>query len=254
MGLFGVCLLRETTVSEEYRLARRKTVLLTIAIITVITVFSYVAVVGLQLGIDEPVLGMPIVETDRIERLSPYHAPDWGEPGVFHNGIDLIISDDVTIVSPVKGVISSITERVNPYAGNVLFAITIAVNLAWEVKLVLEPGFLDSTNNSLQSEAIGAEEGQNVNTGEVLATLLHSERYPHLHYMLLNFGSDVCAYNYSSSAAKSTFENIADISNSTILLPHEQSNPMSGSAIAVPITIVGAEVLIGALVVRRMKE
>ena len=76
-----------------------------------------------------------------MERLSAYHTPDWGEPGVFHNGIDLVISDNVTIISQISGVISRVSEHVNPYAGNVLFEIGIAANWGWEVKLVLEPGF-----------------------------------------------------------------------------------------------------------------
>ena len=52
-----------------------------------------------------------------------------------------------------------VSEHVNPYAGNVLFEIGIAVNWGWEVRLVLEPGFLDATNNTAQSDLIDAEFG-----------------------------------------------------------------------------------------------
>ncbi|NHJ12740.1 MAG: hypothetical protein EAX95_03650 [Candidatus Thorarchaeota archaeon] len=182
---------------EELRMNRKKKILLTLPILVVLSVGAYTIIMGIAPGFDTPSLEFPILESDNIDRLSAYHMPDWGEPGVFHNGIDLVISDDATIVSPVKGMIVGLSENVNPYAGNVLFDISIAVNWGWSVKLVLEPGFQDDTNNSLQSSLIGATIGQRVEPGDELATLLHSTQYPHLHYMLLKFGLDVCAYNYS---------------------------------------------------------
>lgn len=168
---------------------------------------------------DDPELDFPILESENVERISAYRTPDWGEPGVFHNGIDLVIFDDVTIVSPANGTVVRITENVNPYAGNVLFDVTVRINPAWEIHLVLEPGFLDETNNSLQSDNILVSVNDNLESGDVLATLLHSENYPHLHYMLMHQGSDVCAYNYSSDAARTIFDDIADRSSSVICYP-----------------------------------
>lgn len=181
---------------------------------------------GIQINFSNPSLEFPVLEEDKIVRLSAYHTPDWGETGVFHNGIDLVISDNVTIISPVSGIIVAYSENINPYAGNVLFKIAIAINLAWEVQLVLEPGFLDETNNSFQSDLIVTSIGNRVSPGDELATLLASENYPHLHYMLLYLGTDVCAYNYSAPTARTTFENIAMNSNSTILYPYPQLNPL----------------------------
>ena len=145
-----------------------------------------------------------------------------------------MIASNVTIIAPVDGVVTGVGEHVNPYAGNVLFEIGIAVNWAWTVKLVLEPGFLDSVNNSLQSDLIDVSYGQQVHAGDELATLLHSENYPHLHYMLLSYGQDVCAYNYSSSSAQTIFEEIATDSNSTILYPYPESNPVLSPMILIP--------------------
>lgn len=181
---------------------------------------------GISIGFESPSLEFPIAEEDKIERLSAYHTPDWGEPGVFHNGIDLVISENVTIVSPVHGTIISYSEHINPYAGNVLFEIAIAINLAWTVNLVLEPGFMDTTNNSLQSTNIDVSIGQRTSPGDELGTLLFSGNYPHLHYALTILGSDVCAYNYSTPAAQDIFNDIAANSNSTILYPYPAPNPI----------------------------
>ncbi len=167
----------------------------------------------------EPELEFPILESENIERISAYRTPDWGEPGVFHNGIDLVISDNVTILSPTNGTAVSVSENINPYAGNVLFDITIRINFAWEVHLVLEPGFQDEYNNSLQSNNIQVSVNDILEAGDIIATLLYSESYPHLHYMLMHMGSDACAYNYSSQAARDTFEEIALRSSSVICYP-----------------------------------
>jgi len=167
----------------------------------------------------EPELEFPILETVNIERIAAYRTPDWGEPSVFHNGIDLVISDNVTILSPANGTAIGVSENVNPYAGNVLFDITIRINFAWEVHLILEPGFQDEYNNSLQSNNILVSVNDVLKVGDIVATLFYSESYPHLHYMLMHLGSDVCAYNYSSQAARDTFDEIALRSSSVICYP-----------------------------------
>ncbi len=215
-------------------------ILLLIPILVIGIVVGYSYVRGIPLNTADPTLVFPIAESDKIERLSAYHTPDWGEPGVFHNGIDLVISENVTIVSPTLGTIVSYSENINPYAGNILFEIAIAINLAWEVKLVIEPGFQDTTNNSLQSSLIDVTVGQQVNPGDELGTLLFSDHYPHLHYMLLHFGVDVCAYNYSSSPAQITFNDIATDSNTTILFPYTAPNPLLSP---VSLVIVGGSVI-----------
>jgi len=205
---------------------RKQIAVLALPIIAIGVLFGYSLAVGIPSGFDTPSLDFPIEETDRIERISAYHTPDWGETGVFHNGIDLVISDNVTIISPVRGTVVAYGEQINPYAGNVLFDITIAINWGWEAHLTIEPGFRDESNNTLQSTLINAHPPQQVSPGDELATLLFSENYPHLHFMLLNLGADVCAYNYSTPAAAPVFDTIATESNSTILYPYTQTSPL----------------------------
>lgn len=224
---------------ERSAMNNKRKMLLVMPIIAILFGVGYTLVIGIAPSFDPPNLEFPISETDHIVRLAAYHTPDWGEPGVFHNGIDLVISDDVTIISPVSGTITEVSENINPYAGNVLFGITITVNWAFSVKFALEPGFLDETNNSLQSSMIEADMGQRVSVGDSLATLLFSDSYPHLHYALSYFGADVCAYNYSSSAAKSTFEAIALASNSTILYPYPAPNIFTRPLVIIPLALLG---------------
>ncbi|TFG27195.1 hypothetical protein EU528_13275 [Candidatus Thorarchaeota archaeon] len=226
---------------------KKRISLIVVPILAIGMVVGYSYWMGIPMNVTDPSLEFPITEPDKIERLSAYHTPDWGEPGVFHNGIDLVISENVTIVSPVHGAIISYSESINSYGGNVLFEIDIAINWAWTVNLVLEPGFTDTTNNSLQSSYIDVGIGQQVSPGDELGILLYSENYPHLHYMLVNFGSDVCAYNYSTPTAQDIFNDIATDSNSTILYPYPAPNtilsPVSlivigGSAIYLLIVLV----------------
>lgn len=182
-------------------------------------VLSYFVFFSDVITYDDPELEFPILEPEKVERISAYRTPDWGEPGVFHNGIDLVISDNVTIVSPASGTVVRVSENVNPYAGNVLFDVTIRINPTWAVHLVLEPGFVDEFNNSLQSDNILVSVNDILEAGDYVGTLLYSESYPHIHYMLMNQGSDVCAYNYSSQAAQDTFDEIALRSDSVICYP-----------------------------------
>jgi hypothetical protein len=51
--------------------------------------------------------------------------------------------------------------------------------------------------------------------------------------MLLNLGSDVCAFNYSTVSAQNTFSDIAADSNTTIFYPHQALNP-----ILAPMTLI----------------
>ncbi len=194
-----------------------------LVVLSIILLIGGLALIGIGLLPDTPApeLEFPISNPDLVARLAAYHTPNWGEPGVFHNGIDLVISTNVKIVSPCNGSVSGIEESVNPYAGNILFKIKIAIDRIWEVDLVLEPGFRDDTNNSLQSDSIHVNAGDVLSTGDTVADLLFSENYAHLHFMLLYRGMDVSPYDFSSSAAKATFEEIASRSNSTIQYSYE---------------------------------
>jgi len=142
-----------------------------------IVVVAYFVFFSGAIKYDDPELDFPILESDNVEQISAYRTPDWGEPSIFHNGIDLVISDDVTIVSPVNGTVVRVTENVNPYSGNVFFDVTVRINLAWEIHFVLEPGFLDEVNNSLKSDSILVSTNDNLVAGDMVATLEREDNY-----------------------------------------------------------------------------
>lgn len=172
----------------------------------------------------QPNLGFPIQETNRITRITAFHTPDWGEPGVYHNGIDLVVSDNVTILSPISGTVIAVGEQENTYADNMLFEVSIAVNWFWSVKLVLEPDSAADSINNGQRENIVVQPFSKVSKGETVGTLILGGSYTHLHYMLMYMGLEVSAYDYSDAAAQSIFEEIAEDSNSTI--QYDYSEPI----------------------------
>ncbi|MFW9933600.1 MAG: hypothetical protein ACFFDR_13195, partial [Candidatus Thorarchaeota archaeon] len=128
----------------------------------------------------QPNLGFPIQETNRITRITAFHTPDWGEPGVYHNGIDLVVSDNVTILSPISGTVIAVGEQENTYADNMLFEVSIAVNWFWSVKLVLEPDSAADTINNGQRENIIVQPFSKVSKGETVGTLILGGSYTHL--------------------------------------------------------------------------
>ncbi len=136
----------------------------------------------------------------------------------------MVISECVGVVSPCAGRVSEVSETINPYAGNTLFSVLIVIDRVWSVKLVFEPGFTDDTSNNPQSDAILINSGEVVEVGDEIGTLMYSENYAHLHYMLMYRGIDVSAYDYSSPSAKATFENIAERSNNTIQYGYDMPN------------------------------
>ncbi len=203
---------------------------------------------GVAPDTSRPSLAFPVLETDSVERLAPYHAPDWGEEGVYHNGIDLVVAENVTIVAPCDGVVASVSEHENPYAGNTLFEVSITVDMLWQVKLVLEPGFADQVGNAAQRAAIDVQAGEAVSTGDRVALLLYCEGYPHLHYMVLYRMTDVSPYDVSSPEARAVFETIAERSNSTIQYPCDfpavTDTPMFRVYVA-----AGCSLFIGAIII-----
>ncbi|TXT57862.1 MAG: hypothetical protein BAJATHORv1_10570 [Candidatus Thorarchaeota archaeon] len=237
----------------------KKKALLVLPLIVIVSIIGYSYYNMSTSNSSPPTLEFPIAEPEKIERLSAYHTPDWGEPGVYHNGIDLITTDNVTIISPTTGTVVGKTEHLNTYGGNMLFTISIEYNWAWHVDLVLEPDFYDDANNSLQTSMIEVEVGQTVETGDEIGILLYNgpSYYSHLHYMLRVQGADVCAYNYSSSAAQTIFENIAEDSDTRILYPYEEpeiateQNILANPMIIIPSFAGGVYAIIILVVIRR---
>ena len=83
-----------------------------------------------------PAIEFPFEDPNDIVSISAYYTPDWGEPGVFHNGIDLVINESSTIISPCYGIVSRIWYNINPYTGGVaMIHVAITINFVWSVKV-----------------------------------------------------------------------------------------------------------------------
>ena len=178
--------------------------------------------IPIQPTVEFHLLGFPFVTPADIERLAAFGTPNWSgsEP---HNGIDLIIYPSLSgskIISPVKGTVRFITVSQNPYSNPVnqlLLQIEIFVNFEWTVNLVFEPGTANEGTKAAQISALKVQVGQVVDIGQEIGDLIVGELgHPHLHYMLMRNGQFVCAYTYSSGAAKQIFDEIATRSNSVI--------------------------------------
>ncbi|MFW9921910.1 MAG: hypothetical protein ACFFDW_01330 [Candidatus Thorarchaeota archaeon] len=164
-----------------------------------------------------PEFEFPFENPDDIVKIAAYHTPDWGEPGIFHNGIDLQIDHPSILISPCNGVIEKIWYNINPYSGSnvAMIHVLIRINYLWTVKLVLEPWANTTEIRELQISSV-VPVGAKLETGDIVGTLLFNYEYPHLHYMIMYQGKDVCPYHYSSPAAQAIFEEIALRTNSTI--------------------------------------
>ncbi len=157
----------------------------------------------------------PMANPSHLIGLSAFAIPDWSgtEP---HNGIDLIVDDSLTsteILSPTHGSVVRIESSENPFShppGQLLLKVTIRVNSAWKVDLVIEPGTIDDVTVSEQISAVSVHQGQTVAPGDRVADLLVGERgYCHLHYMVQFNDRPVCGYEYSSDTARGTFEDVS---------------------------------------------
>jgi len=159
-----------------------------------------------------PNMVFPVQDSGNVTDLRGYNYPDWGEPGKRHNGIDLKIVNHTTLVSPVNGMVLSITENQNPYHPYIMFHVAIMINYYWTVTLVIEPGLNTSALNALQRAMITVQPFQQVSAGQAIATILEGEYYPHLHFMLANsFLGPSNPYSYSNPSAKSTYEAISTL-------------------------------------------
>ena len=165
-----------------------------------------------------PAIEFPFENPEDITSISAYYTPDWGESGIFHNGIDLVINASSRIVSPCYGIVSRIWYNINPYAGGevAMIHVAITINFAWSVKLVFEPNANTTELREEQLEAIEVNVGTKVEPGDFVGTLLSNEYYPHLHFMLMNSQGDVCPYHHSSSTAQAIYEDVAERTNCTI--------------------------------------
>ncbi len=167
-------------------------------------------------------LEFPFKTPSDITRMAEFGRPNWSgsEP---HNGIDLVIDKNITstkIISPTHGKIQSITVSENPYSNppnQLILQVNIYVNSEWAVSLVFEPSTIDENLKAVQRNAIKVKDGQVVSTGDEIGDLLVGNLgYPHLHYMVMENGKFLCAYDYSSETAKQIFGGIANRSNSKI--------------------------------------
>ena len=167
-----------------------------------------------------PSFEFPMVEPLNVTSLSVYNTPDWGEPGTFHNGIDLVISGPTQLISPCYGIVNNIWYNINPYSeGVAMIHVSIMVNYGWSLKLVFEPWANTTEIREQQLAAIVVKVGDKVKPGDLIGTLLYNYEYPHLHYMIMHNGNDVCPFDYSSAEAKEIFFEIATRTNTTISYP-----------------------------------
>lgn len=179
-------------------------------------------IVGLDPAYGTPIFEFPIEQPLNITKISAFNTPDWGEPGVFHNGIDLVIEGHnyTNIVSPCNGLCIRIEANKNPYSEHGwIISVEIMVNYFWRVKLAIEPMFLVESDYQNQIDLIQIKLFQKIQVGDFICPLLDGGPYAHLHYMVMYMDKAVCAYQYSSATAKSTFEAVALATSSVICYP-----------------------------------
>ena len=151
-----------------------------------------------------------------VQGIRAFNIPNWSgtEP---HNGIDMLVDPALArarVISPVDANVSSIRTSENPYSnppGDLLLSVELYVNPEWSAVLVFEPVTADAGVKTAQRDAILVHEGDEVVTGSDIGDLLvGTPREAHVHYMLHRNGSPVCAYAFSSAAAKAQFDQAAD--------------------------------------------
>jgi hypothetical protein len=90
-----------------------------------------------------PPLEFPFAEPADIDYLAAFGIADWSGPGQPHNGIDLRIARQTSIVSPIHDTVSAVSWNTTGPLSNppnlVTVHVTIDVNREWEVMLVFEP-------------------------------------------------------------------------------------------------------------------
>ena len=166
-----------------------------------------------------PSLDFPFENPNDIIRLAAYNTPDWGEVGLHHTGIDLVIENDSKIISPCYGTVSRISSSINPYKGHIMISIHIVINFGWSVMLVFEPYSNDTDFHEVQLSLINVEVGMKLEPSNEIGTLLNGGEYPHIHFTLNKNTNDVCPYEYSSTTAQAIFDEVAERTNSTICYP-----------------------------------
>jgi len=177
---------------------------------------------------DCPPLDFPMEGgTLNITGFNGFNISNWGEPGVYHNGIDFAVNPHnwTGILAVADGKVTKIEETGNPYAGGkIMFSIYMTIARGWILKYVIEPSATTEYANQLQRNNIYVIKGQEIDKGERIARLLCTvEPYSHLHFMIQARSTVVCSYMYSSPAARLIYESLASTYNKTFCCtdPHE---------------------------------
>jgi hypothetical protein len=170
-----------------------------------------------------PALEFPVASGAlNITDFNGFNIANWSGPGQNHNGMDLVTTGHnwTGMVACAPGTVVSMTENPNPYshpAGATMFSIQIRVACGWIVDYNMEPVAYIESQRALQRQGIYVKVGDQVQTGTLIARLLCTNMtYNHVHLMLLHDGNNLCAYAYSSTAAKTIYEQIAATFNKTI--------------------------------------
>lgn len=185
-------------------------------------------------------LEFPVRNARAITKIRAYGVRPWGHEPV-HNGVDLVVDnsgallsagDKVAILSSATGTIRAVLEIGD--RGDIL--VVIEVNPGLYVNYNLEPQTENVSLRELQAASIDVSVGQRVRAGQKIADLVVGEgEEPHVDMSLLlfdpalvdpedpigylmtqiishndvaNLPTFLCAYDYSSVRAKTTYEKI----------------------------------------------
>ena len=170
-----------------------------------------------------PKLAFPIQGGDEnITGFNGFNISNWGEPGVYHNGIDLVVSPNnwTGILAVANGTIIEIKSKTNPYSNPpnaVMYTLKLEIACGWTAYYVIESYPTTEQEIRLVEDHIFVNVGDTVQTGDLIAQILVTEHdYIHLHFSLFYNFDVVCPYLYSSTEAQAIYDSLAAKYNKTV--------------------------------------
>lgn len=155
---------------------------------------------------EPPVIDFPLADSTVIGSI-------WGygdHNGEFHNGIDFICNTSVEVIAWCKLRVKMITTFKNEGNGFWQTNVRFQYNWKYEFEALFEPLTQNETCGNIQREAIPLKFGQIIEPGETIGTLLIFENSTLLHFGAKESGTDVCAFQFFTSSAKTTFLDLWD--------------------------------------------
>ena len=150
---------------------------------------------------EPPVIGFPLSDSDDVVRI-------WGfgnHDGEWHGGIDFICNSSVEIVAWCKLRVNHVVMFQNEVNG--FWQTNVYFQYSWKYKFeaLFESLTENETEAKIQREAIPVKFGQIFEPGETIGTLINFGMETVLHFGVKEYVEDVCAYQYFTSSAKTTF-------------------------------------------------